>query len=477
MKYLLTYLLITVYWAVWSQGQISYLYEALPTDSISPKSIDDHTSILPKIRQSRVINSSKNDSTKNSFEIGGLIDGALGFRNNTWGKAGLGFHISSELNKKWFFRFMALQSIGSSDSNFMPKSAFQYADKSNDYFTDLRARVGYTPNSFFHFQVGLDQHFIGEGSRSLFLSDYGKPFPYGQIRVKFWRVEYMVLYQFLGEKINSQFQHKNATTHYVSFNATKWLNIGVFESVVFQPKDTLFNRGYEVEYLNPVILFRPQEYGLGSSDNVLLGISIAAKYRKNTFYTQLLLDEFLLKEIRSRSKWWANKYGVQLGWKNYHQFEKVKSFHRIEMNLVRPYTYAHISGAQNYGHLHHPLAHPYGSSFTELALESKWTWKKFTFKLFANYFLQGGSKDSLNYGNNIYASYVNWPSEFGNKIGQGAGFNGVKTYISAAWNVFPYQRWQIFLENHLMFTTLSKNLTYMPVIGIRSQLWNDYRNY
>ena len=45
-----------------------------------------------------------------------------------------------------------------------------------------RARFCYKPNEVFSFHAGLDNNFIGEGSRSLFLSDYGRPSPFAQMR-------------------------------------------------------------------------------------------------------------------------------------------------------------------------------------------------------------------------------------------------------------------------------------------------------
>src|SRR5690554_7777036 len=65
------------------------------------------------------------------------------------------------------------------------------------------------------------------------------------------------IYQFFKEDQNAQFTRKFASTHFFNYKVTKNLQIGVFESVVFAPKDTLLNRGYEVAYLNPFLFYRP----------------------------------------------------------------------------------------------------------------------------------------------------------------------------------------------------------------------------
>ena len=55
--------------------------------------------------------------------------------------------------------------------------------------------------------------------------------------------------------------------HLLSFNVTDWLNFSVFESIVWQGKDTLNNRGFDINYINPFVFYRPVEYNIGSADN------------------------------------------------------------------------------------------------------------------------------------------------------------------------------------------------------------------
>ncbi|CAN0341910.1 unnamed protein product, partial [Chrysoparadoxa australica] len=155
--------------------------------------------------------------------------------------------------------------------------------------------------------------------------------------------------------------------HYLTTNIPNWFNIGIFETVIFNPKDTLLNRGYELEYLNPMIFYRPQEYALGSVDNVLLGINGSIKWEQFlTLYGQVMLDEFSLTEIRARSRWWANKFAIQAGAKGLIPLNNGQElFSRIEINVVRPFTYAHLSNAQSYSHKDNVLAPPDGANFAE----------------------------------------------------------------------------------------------------------------
>ena len=450
------------------QGDVDFLFEELPEDSLISE-FRNHSSLKPAIRLSKF--------KKNNIHASILGDVNYLQTNRVQYKVGLGGMLEYSGDNKWYFRAAATQGINNFDSTFAPKS-FIFQEKSNNsLYTDIRSRASYTPNHIFNFQIGVDHNFIGEGSRSLFLSDYGTSYPFGLIRANFWRFEYSVLYQFFREKDQNRWEGKFASSHHVSFNATEWLNIGIFESVIFQPKDTNLIRGFDLEYLNPIVFYRPQEYSLGSSDNVLLGIELSADWKQHTFYTQFILDEFYLEELRAKSGWWANKFGGQFGIKGRFQKGDHKFFYRGEYNFMRPYTFSHISEELNYGNQGTSLAHPYGANFMEGLIEFKWSHKKWGGKLFANYYLRGLDKDGDSYGGNIYQPYINRPFEYGHKIGQGVQLNGVNAISTFSFQIMPSNRLNVFIENHFRFDTQNINSDYLLVLGIRSMLWNDYRNY
>ena len=461
------------------QSGINFVVDELPgNQSVLPRTIQTHTSVLPLIRQTAL---GLHQIHKDSSFLSISSIGEAGFRYGAGAqyRIGAGILLESAIKDKWAFRVGAIEGIGLSDSIYATKSYFSSPLKNNTLYTDVRARIGYTPNAIFNFQVGLDHNFIGEGSRSLFLSDYGKPYPFGQIRAKFWRLEYTVLYQFFREQKNDTWFLKNGATHHISFNAAKWLNIGVFETVIFQPKDTALRRGYEVEYLNPVIFYRPQEYALGSSDNVLIGASFSAHIKSHTIYGQFILDEFFLTEIKNKTGWWANKLGGQIGIKGWIERGRNAFFYRVECNAVRPYTYSHLTPLQNYGNSNSTLSHPLGANFAEILGEFKWQNKQWLFKLFLSYGLCGLDKNNLSYGADIYQPYTLRPYDFGVFIGQGQKVNFVRTNLQlnylvskkGAIAVFGELAWRCDLMNG------TYGLQYLPVVGLRSQLWNDYRNY
>mgnify|MGYP001204365455 CR=1 FL=1 len=406
------------------------------------------------------------------MDLGGqYVEGVYGYR------IGAGLMTEAYLKNKFYGRVIFCPTI---TSGFNPLEYFDSNSLTvkNRMVYTTRARLCYKPNEVFSFHAGLDNNFIGEGSRSLFLSDYGRPSPFAQMRSKFWRIQYMVQYNFLREKEQDDWKSKYMASHHISWNITKWLNLGIFEAVVFKPRDTLLNRGFDVEYLNPMVFFRPQEYSLGSSDNVLLGLSLSGKIKSHTIYSQLILDEFLLSEIKNQTGWWANKYGAQLGIKGRFKIKKESFFYRAETNLVRPYTYAHLDNSQNYGHQNTVLAHPHQSNFYEFLAELRWRKSRWNARLFAMYMVKGGNVNEQNFGGNIYDSYVNRPNDYGNYIGQGRSLNTSMLWGQLTYELFPKWSTCIYADAQIRKEANNPaNLIFMGTLGIRSWLWNDYRNY
>lgn len=392
-------------------------------------------------------------------------------------RTGAGAYWRGHFKDKWNFHLAGVAGIYDGDSSYMPRSYFNWQEGDTRLYTDIRSRISFSPNKIFNFQAGLDHNHIGEGSRSLFISDYGNPYPFGLVRANFWRVEYTVLYQFMREGMPGDWRGKFASSHHISFNAAKWLNIGVFETVIFNPADTLLGRGFDVEYLNPVVFYRPQEYSLGSSDNVLLGLDLTARVKNYTIYSQFIIDEFFLTEIRARSQWWANKYGGQFGVKANFQNGGHVFFARAEMNFVRPYTYAHLNDKLNHGNQGRPLAHPYGANFAEILAEVRWAKGNWRGQFFVNYAQRGGDTDSLNYGADIYLPYINRPYEYGHFIGQGIAANSWLFRWRIAYKMQKLYQVSVFADYNLRYSIQSNSVQNLITVGIRSNLWNDYRNY
>jgi len=120
-------------------------------------------------------------------------------------------------------------------------------------------------------------------------------------------------------------------THYLSYKPTKKFEIGLFETVIFNRENQ-----YELQYLNPVILYRVVEFGLGSPDNVLLGMNANYTFGGHfQAYGQMVLDEFNLTKLNEGNDWWGNKFGYQIGMKYYNAINIDHLDLQLEYNTVR----------------------------------------------------------------------------------------------------------------------------------------------
>jgi len=181
-----------------------------------------------------------------------------------------------------------------------------------DYF-DARGHLTFNAAKFIDFQIGYDKNFIGNGYRSLFLSDWGNSYLFAKINTKIWKFNYQNIFMELmpqfTKKGDSLLPRKYAAMHHLSMNVTRWLNIGLFEGVVFGRT----NR-FDFQYLNPIIFYRHIEGTVGSPDNAVAGLDFKANISKRLqFYGQFMIDEFVLNEVRNNPTSWVNKFGIQLG--------------------------------------------------------------------------------------------------------------------------------------------------------------------
>lgn len=361
----------------------------------------------------------------------------------------------------------------------------------NNYsFFDYTGYVSYTPknNRYFNFQLGREKHFIGDGYRSLLLSDFSPANPYFGINANIWRLQYNVWYSWFydvsaANGMKKDFTNKYGTFHYLSYNITKNISVGVFENIVWRGTDSNQVRTFEVNYLNPIIFFRPQEYAVGSPDNSFMGLNVNATiFKRIKLYAQLALDEFYLKEIKARKGWWANKQGIQAGAKYINAFGIKGLKLQAEYNQVRPYTYTHGLVTQNYGHYGLPLAHPLGANFKEFL--GFLTYRKNKYEISCNGMIAILGKDTANtnsnVGQNIFLSYNTRSSDYGNYITQGVKTALVQAQLKVTYFIIPDMNMRV--EAGYLQRSEKNSQGYLMhnpyfFVAFKTSFWNEYRDY
>ena len=308
-----------------------------------------------------------------------------------------------------------------------------------DYF-DGRGSIHFNATRYLDFQFGYDKNFIGSGYRSLFLSDYGNSYLFLKINTRVWKLNYLNLFMELTARNvpgngDELLPKKYAAIHHLSVNVAKWLNLGVFEAVLFGRENH-----FEFSYLNPIMFLRVAEQQNGSADNAFVGFDFKANIAKRVqLYGQLLFDEFYLKEIKAGNGWWANKFAVQLGGKYIDAFNIKNLDLQGEVNFVRPFTYTHNDSTSNHSHFNQPLAHPLGANFSELIGIIRYQpHPKWTTSLRVMYWMQGidSTGTNNNYGSNILKLNTNRPAgDYGYEIGSGIGTKTLNTQLLVSYEL------------------------------------------
>jgi hypothetical protein len=295
-----------------------------------------------------------------------------------------------------------------SDRTAVPGAGFYKPFKTTGYdYFDARGYITLNAAKFIDIQFGYDKNFIGNGYRSLFLSDFSAPYLFLKLNTRIWKFNYQNLFmelQTTGRLPGDQLiPKKYAAMHHLDLGVTKWLNVGFFEAIIFGRKDH-----FEFGYLNPVIFYRSLEQQNGSFDNALVGLDAKANLaHKFQFYGQLMLDEFNLSELKKHPDWWGNKFGYQLGAKYIDAFNIKNLDLQIESNRVRPFTYSHGDSVSNYTHYNQPLAHPLGANFQEwIGIARFQPAPKWFLQAKAIYYMQGKDTGSTSFGSNIFLPYI-----------------------------------------------------------------------
>lgn len=348
-----------------------------------------------------------------------------------------------------------------------------------DYF-DARGYITVNAAKSIDIQFGYDKNFIGNGYRSLFLSDWGNSNLFLKLNTRIWKFNYqnifMELFPQFKKNGDSLLDRKYAAMHHLSMNVTKWLNIGLFEGVIFGRRNH-----FDFQYLNPIIFYRHIEGTVGSPDNALAGLDVKANIaHRAQIYGQLLLDEFILSKIKNDPTYWANKWGLQLGVKYVDAFGVPNLDIQLETNRVRPFTYSHNDTVANYTHYNQPLAHPLGANFQEfIGIVRYQPAPKWYVYLQAIYYYKGLDSAGINYGGNIFRDYSTRTMSNGYKIGSGDKAKVFNAYLQVSYEI----KENIFFEisgqyrNFKSITQPTASNTTMVTAGIRMNMFTRQYDY
>jgi hypothetical protein len=290
-----------------------------------------------------------------------------------------GYQLSATIGDKFYFYTSGYENQGTfplyystaiDKIDLVPGQAYsrEFTTPDWSYATSI---LSYTPIKQLNITLGVDKTFIGDGYRSVLLSDYTTSYPLLRLTANLGKVQYMMMWAYLEDLEVAQFddtgnnRRKWGMFHYLDWNVTNRLSLGFFNALIAEEADDVGNyHGFDANYVNPIFL----SSSLGPSaqpDNALVGFT--GKYKildKTAIYGQLLFDRFKAGDFFSTSNT-DNTGSVQLGIRGADLF-KVKGFNYLfEYNAVKPYTYSSGQVITNYSEYSAPLGDPLGANFRE----------------------------------------------------------------------------------------------------------------
>jgi hypothetical protein len=370
----------------------------------------------------------------------------------------------------------------------VPGSAYDRSfGKPTKDWSYVSAIVSYTPVKYLNITVGHDKTFIGDGYRSVIMSDYASTYPFLKLTGNLGNVRYMAMWSYMTDPATPSSSYANGYNrkwgvfHYLDWNVSDRLSLGFFDAVIWADRDSATNvrRGFDPAYANPVVFLRPIEASNGSPDNALIGFTGKYKITNGiTAYGQFLLDEFRAEDFFSGKGSVKNKYSWQLGIKGANLLNVKSLNYLVEYNGALPYTYSETQAIKNYSEEGEPLAHPFGANFKEVVGILNYSYKRFDFSGEVDYGYYGLDINGLNYGKDIFKVYVDPARLYGNYIGQGLTTNMTYVEGKVAYMLNPKYNLRIELggvyrkESNSQFN----DKTTMVTIGLRSSFRNIYND-
>ena len=227
--------------------------------------------------------------------------------------------------------------------------------------------ISMQPSKRLNIQMGHGKQKVGNGYRSLLLSDNALNYPFIRFTHQYWkgRIQYSHIFAQLSNltaasqhrslKIERLFQRKAAAFQYLSINWSKWLNTSFFQAMVAQPGDSYNRQHIPIGFFNPLPFGGRLQFGLNDARvNVITGVDFLLKL-SNQFqlYGQYMADYYHPSDFS------ISHIGFQCGMKYFQAFGWRPLTLQVEYNSVNYGSYRNTKGAvglNDYTHNNEALA-------------------------------------------------------------------------------------------------------------------------
>jgi hypothetical protein len=310
--------------------------------------------------------------------------------------------------------------------------------------------------------AGNTSHFIGDGYRSILLSDNSVPAPF--VRATFqisdkWEFNFQrqklinLIRKPVSTTVEAYYEPKSMSINYLTYRPHKNTAISLFEGIIWSKGDSISSYRLPLLYYNPIPIVSAV-LGENTRKHSVIGLSISTSpFVGHRFYGQFALSGLGDKQ-----------YAYQLGYRGYN-FGRLHDFLlQIEYNFVAANMYLSQNSRLNYLHYNLPLAHVKGTGFQELIVRANYEYKRF----YADsktiiYFLKDYSPVKLLVANNQVQPTTGTTILQQIEIGY---------RINKKMNLTIFGSWQYRLEEHV-----SPLKTSHIAVGLRTGILNHYNDF
>ena len=336
-----------------------------------------------------------------------------------------------------------------------------FKENGHDY-ASASGYLSYSPVDFLNLQLGHRKHFIGEGYRSMLLSDNSFSYPFIEVSATYKGFQYnSFVTQF--EDFEGIFyyyhQKKHAAFNYLSYNFKNRIEIGLFEGVIYHTIDTTdYSYNLPADFYIPIIGARTLSNLQNTEHNFLSGLNM-----------KIIPTDFVILYGQTAFSPVDDGIAFQAGIKIFDLFFDLLPSHSLffqaEYNEAKNRIYSHAQGGyQVWSHYNQEIAHPGGTNFSEIIMRSRYNFKRIFLK--AEYFaLKKNSTES-----DIYISADDLLNEI-NSIDLQEKLVRFQTgvVINPAYNL------ELYIGTD--YRSVNSQKTQFLIFGLRTNIFNFYTDF
>ena len=320
--------------------------------------------------------------------------------------------------------------------------------------------VNYKPHKSLLFALGNGQRFIGDGYRSILQSDNSVVAPFIQVsyevnprlKIHHYRSKLTNLLRRPNySAVEALYETKLSAVNYVSFQATKSWNIGLFEGTIYGRGDSLQQERVNPLYYNPIPVLSALIVDEKEA-NSIIGLQSSYHFDKAHVYGQFAFNP--------KSKGMGGQLGVR--------YYPLTGKHFLQLQLEGNLTgdlYASSAPRLNYSQYNLPLGHIKGDNISELVFRASYEFKRIY-----------GELKEIFYHYKSYNPNAHLPLY---QVGSAQNGHQIHSSIEVGYRFNPSINFTAFVS-YAMNAVRLENYSYTSntlQIGIRTGLINSYRDF